>query len=199
MTKKPSGSAREHILTTAHKLIFERGFKGVSMGDVAAATGLKKANLFHYYPTKEALGLAVFDFAAGAFRDWIATTVPEGAGDPIAVVENMFDAAAASMQESGWCGGCFVGNVAQELSDHHEGIRLRVDDVFRFWADRLADVLARARGAGFFRPDFDPHAASDAILSLFEGSLLLSKARKDSRAIHSAKHMASDYLGVYKA
>ena len=63
MSRRPNIELREKILCSAHRLIYKSGFKGVSMEDIAEAAGIKKANLFHYYPTKEALGLAVFDFA----------------------------------------------------------------------------------------------------------------------------------------
>ena len=64
MPGKVNVGARQRILEAARKLFHERGLRGVSMEDVAGAAGIKKANLFHYYPTKESLELAVLDQAA---------------------------------------------------------------------------------------------------------------------------------------
>ena len=64
--------ARENILRSAMGLIHARGFRDVSMEDVAESAGLKKANLFHYYPTKEALGLATLDYAVRPQREMLA-------------------------------------------------------------------------------------------------------------------------------
>ena len=41
------------------------GYAGLSFGTVAERVGIKKATLFHYFPTKDALVHAVFD-ALGA-------------------------------------------------------------------------------------------------------------------------------------
>jgi TetR/AcrR family transcriptional regulator len=65
MARKPNTEARRRILEAARELFLERGLRGVSMEEVAGAAGIKKANLFHYYPRKESLELAVLEQAAG--------------------------------------------------------------------------------------------------------------------------------------
>jgi len=44
---------REAILETAAGLYAERGFLGASVAEVAAACGVSKSLLYHYYPSKE--------------------------------------------------------------------------------------------------------------------------------------------------
>src|SRR5258707_698633 len=107
MPRKPNLAARHHILAAAQKLFHEHGYRGVSMEDVATAAGLKKANLFHYYPSKDALGLAVFDHAAAGMRGHIQELL-SGTGSPIAVVERLFDQGLAWMGRSSCSGGCLI-------------------------------------------------------------------------------------------
>lgn len=58
----PSSSAgRERILKAAAELFAERGFHGVSISDVAEAAGLVKSAIYHHFPSKEALYVAVLD------------------------------------------------------------------------------------------------------------------------------------------
>lgn len=197
MARRENIEAREHILKTAYQLFWEGGYKGVSMGNVAAAAGLKKANLFHYYPTKETLGVAVFDRAAEEYRSWIRAQLDVD-GDPIDAIGSLFDATAAMMRDKACAGGCFVGNVAQELSDENEEMRLRVDEVFRYWIDHLAALLERGRKRGYFRADLPERVAAEAILALFEGAVLIAKARKDASPLESAKRVALDYLRCYR-
>jgi TetR/AcrR family transcriptional repressor of nem operon len=111
----------------------------------------------------------------------------------------MFDEAAFVLQRNGCSGGCFFGNLAQELSDHHEPIRLRLAEHLRFWAGQLAASLDHARTAGYFRPGFRSELAAEAILSLFEGALLYSKTSRKPRAVRSAKRLATGYLEACRA
>lgn len=47
--------SREEILAAARRLILERGLKGLTLEEVAAAVGLTKAALYYYFPSKDAL------------------------------------------------------------------------------------------------------------------------------------------------
>jgi AcrR family transcriptional regulator len=68
------GGQRQHILDTALALMAQRGVAGTSMRDLAAATGLNVASLYHYFPSKQDLLVAVL--AERGFLDEIAITAP---------------------------------------------------------------------------------------------------------------------------
>ncbi len=54
MARKAS-DARENILESARKLFAEKGFDGVSMEDIAQASGVRKSLIYYYFPSKELL------------------------------------------------------------------------------------------------------------------------------------------------
>lgn len=199
MTRTINLEARERILDAAIGLIHARGFRDVSMEDVAEAAGLKKANLFHYYPSKETLGLAALERAIRERREAVAERFSRGAGDPIKTVEGMFTEVAEGMRRSGCTKGCLVGNLAQELSDHDEEFRGRLEEYFEFWAGQIADMLERGRRAGYFTRDLKPDQAAAAILSLFEGATTLCKAKRDPGPLINASGMAAAYLKGFRA
>ncbi len=184
---------RRRILEAAHQLFYTSGLAAVSMDAVATAAGMKKANLFHYYPTKESLELAVLDHAAAGMNERIALLARQPY-DPTGAVRLIFDEAAGLMRESRCSGGCFFGNLALEASDRNERIRARVAELLQAWTRALAAFLDRWRAAGHFRDGFDPHATAQAVLSLLEGALLFSKASKSPEPVESAKRMAVSYL-----
>ncbi len=51
--------ARHTLLSLALQAFAERGYSGASMGDIASSAGLRKASLFHHFPSKDALYLEV--------------------------------------------------------------------------------------------------------------------------------------------
>ncbi|MBI4423574.1 MAG: TetR/AcrR family transcriptional regulator [Elusimicrobia bacterium] len=197
MSRPQNVEARERILKAAFGLMYARGFKSVSMDDVAEAAGMKKANLFHYYPTKESLGLAVFDFASSQMREKLAARFAQG-DDPIELVESMFSEVAEGMEASCCRGGCFIGNLAQELSDHFEKMRVKVSSHLKDWTAQLAGSLEKARVRGYFRKDMKCRESAEAILSLFEGATLFCKANKEVKPLENAREMAVSYLKGYK-
>ena len=198
MPRSVNLEARQRILDAAHKLFYTSGLNAVSMDSVAVAAGIKKANLFHYYPTKESLELAVLDRAAASMKEHIAS-VARHSFDPIGGIQRIFEEAAALMRESQCSGGCFFGNLAQEAADGNEPIRQKVAEHLDAWTAELAAFFERWRRTGYFREDFQPQVAAQAILSLLEGALLFCKASKSPEPVDSAKHLAVAYLEAIRA
>lgn len=58
---------REAILEAGRALCSERAYEGTSMAAIADRAGLAKGTVFLYFPTREALFLALFEVEADAF------------------------------------------------------------------------------------------------------------------------------------
>ncbi|MFB7338870.1 TetR/AcrR family transcriptional regulator [Streptomyces hydrogenans] len=61
MARTRSEERRAEILRAALEVIAERGYRGATLGSVAERVGLTQQGLLHYFPTKEALLVAVLE------------------------------------------------------------------------------------------------------------------------------------------
>ncbi|WP_405493226.1 TetR/AcrR family transcriptional regulator [Streptomyces sp. NBC_00096] len=61
MARSRSEERRGDIVRAALEVIAERGYRGASLGAVAERVGLTQQGLLHYFPTKEALLVAVLE------------------------------------------------------------------------------------------------------------------------------------------
>ncbi len=59
---------RQQLLETGARLFTERGYEDVSMSEVAAAAGISKGLLYHYFPGKRAFFAATLEAAAQELR-----------------------------------------------------------------------------------------------------------------------------------
>lgn len=74
--------SHERILAQALPLFATQGYGGVTMREIARAAGLTIGTLYHYFPSKRALYLAVLERAYGkAARHW-TNEVLHGPDDP---------------------------------------------------------------------------------------------------------------------
>lgn len=201
MGRKPNLARRHEILEAATRLIHQSGSRGVSMEAVALEVGLRKANLFHYFHTKDELVLAVHDRATEELRARIQATLarPGAADDPLGTVEGIFIAAAQEMKATRCGQGCFVGNLAQEMADHHEPLRKRSAEFFRYWQDQMTVLLLKSRRRGLFRRELDAGLAAEAIVSLFEGAMLQAKTFRNAAIVRNAGRVAAHYLQSFQA
>ncbi|QJR37925.1 TetR/AcrR family transcriptional regulator [Gemmatimonas groenlandica] len=62
-------SRRRLILAEATRIFLEKGFSATAMSEVAKASGIQKASLYHHFPSKEALFVAC---ATNGFADALA-------------------------------------------------------------------------------------------------------------------------------
>lgn len=68
---KDHDAKRDHILKTAARVFAETGFARASMSQVAKDCGISKANIYHYYDSKDALLFDILDTYLLALRDRI--------------------------------------------------------------------------------------------------------------------------------
>lgn len=61
---------RKLILRTARELLLTRSYLGLSFQDLADRVGIRKASLYHHFPSKEALGIAVIEDSLQRFQRW---------------------------------------------------------------------------------------------------------------------------------
>ncbi len=193
MGRKPDPEVRPAILEQAEHLIHLRGYHATSMDDIARACKTTKANLFHHFGSKEELVLAVLDWKSDLYRQGRVQPLCEQ-GDPVKAVDRMFEEAGRFYGGNGCKAGCFVANMASEMADVNEHFRLRVSRFFKDWADGMADCLKRAQKAGLFGPTLQPQAAAEAIVSLYEGAILLARARRDPSIFRRVGRVARSVL-----
>lgn len=63
------GLRRQEVLDCAMELFAERGFDGTSLNDIAQRTTLKKASLYHYFPSKQHILATVLEDEMNALWD----------------------------------------------------------------------------------------------------------------------------------
>ena len=75
---KDHDAKRSHILKVAARVFAEQGYSRASMSQVAKECGISKANIYHYYGSKDALLFDILDTYLSALRDRIIALPREG-------------------------------------------------------------------------------------------------------------------------
>jgi TetR/AcrR family transcriptional repressor of nem operon len=178
MGRKADPRLRAAIIREAEHILHIRGYHCASLDEIATHCRMTKANLLHHFRSKEDLALAVLDYKIEAYRSERMAPL-DCDDDPARAVSALFSGAAGFYRGNGCRAGCFVGNIALEMSDVSDRFRERVVLFFEEWAQRLAASLSRARRRGDYAATLDPRACAEAILALYEGAIMLARSRRD--------------------
>ncbi len=126
-TPRPEGvNQRQHILSVALSLMAQNGVDGTSMRDLAGATGLNVASLYHYFPSKRELLVAVLE-EHGFVENLVATSPPSLTRDQATGLADL------------------LADIVGSMLEVEDFVRLMLGEVLR------GDETAHAVGVDLFR------------------------------------------------
>jgi AcrR family transcriptional regulator len=177
----------DEVLETAMELFWERGFDGVSISDLTAATGINRRSLYAAFGCKEEL----FRQAVQRYLNGPGGFVAAALKQPTAleVAEAMLHGAADSYADPGRPRGCLLVHGALAASEDANDVR---DDLAQ---QRAAGVRALARrfdeaqSAGEL-PGVDTLTLSRWINALCQGFSVQARSGAGREELHNVADMA---------
>ncbi len=169
---------KEHILSSAQRLVQQRGFNGFSYADVADEVGIRKASLHHHFASKADLGVALVESYAAQFDQALADIEHSGK----TAVEKLKAYVAIYRATLGSDLICMCGMLATEALTLDAGMLPKLNRFFARNTEWLAQLLAEGRSQGAFV--FDGAAADQAraALSMLQGASLVCRSSADMDA-----------------
>ena len=154
-----------------------RGYNGTSIQDIVDAADVPKGSFYTYFKSKEDFALAAIDMVA---EDRIKSTkrlVNDRSIAPLARLKMFFENSIPGC-DSNVNGGCFIGNMCQEMSDSNETIRLKVRQMMRNKTQMIEDLLDEARLDGSLKSTVSSSLLAEFLFNAWEGTLMRMKATK---------------------
>lgn len=185
---------RQKVLDSARTLFYSRGYNNTSIDDILKASRIKKGNFYFHYPSKEDLGYAVIESYLKN-EVLLMDQVLEAPGSPLEKLYRLFEHSKTNLVNNGCRGGCPIGNFALELSDIHNGFRKKINVIFDIWTLKLKGILDEAKAAGELSGTADTKALANLMVAVWEGGIMLVKARKDPAVMDDCIQSLKEILG----
>ncbi|MDG9971582.1 TetR/AcrR family transcriptional regulator [Achromobacter mucicolens] len=151
---------RERILEEAAKLFARSGYDGSSISDLAAAIGVSKAAIYHYYPTKQDIYDAIILEVLEGLTQTVGRDVAGAVGGVARLRAFMVGHARYFEQHHAQFVTMLIGYSGMALSEREDAARLRDS-----YEKLLRDVIAQGVADGAFRA-LDVAATGRAVLSM---------------------------------
>jgi len=187
-------ATREKLVGAALKLMLKQGFHATTVDQICGEAGLTKGGFFHYFESKEELGLAALDaFARMGFEEYAEAWSP-GGQDPLETIHRLFDIMTDFTRgDSGPC-VCMVGMMSQEMSATNSSMRKACEGHLDVWTGMMRRLLAEAKRRHRPATAFDPERVAWFLNSLWQGSMLIAKTRKNPKMIADNIRLARAYV-----
>ncbi|HEX5802177.1 MAG TPA: helix-turn-helix domain-containing protein [Azospira sp.] len=176
---------RSMILEAALAQASEGGFESLTIGTLAARTGLSKSGLFAHFGSREELQIAAIDAAASLFADTVfAPALQAERGLPR--VRAIFTHWLQWTDDSGLAYGCPLHAAAIEFDDRPGPVREHLVAHYERLHRNLERALALAVDAGHLRADLDvaqtTFEALGIVFAYYHAARLLRRADATARA-----------------
>jgi AcrR family transcriptional regulator len=189
--------SRRAILETAARLATVEGLDGLSIGRLAAATGMSKSGLFAHFGSKEELQLATIETAEEIFRGDVLA--PALAVEGVSRVEALCERFLSHVGRNVFPGGCFFASALAELDTRPGRVRDRVIAVQRRWTSLIEEALVEARARGEIVPGADPAQLTFEINAMLGEANGLHLLEADGRPLAMARRAIADRLAAVAA
>jgi TetR/AcrR family transcriptional repressor of nem operon len=192
-TKQPD-LTRDKILHSAFCEIHRQGFQAASITNILQDTGLTKGALYHHFPTKQALGLAVIDEVIKQRLEQLIFRPLRDSDKPVEALLDVIATINKKVPADFVMLGCPLNNLMQEMSALDQLFQQQLSGVLGIWQRTVEDALKRGQQQGEIRADVDYKAAALFVVSAWEGCIGVAKNMQSPKAFESCMKQLHVYV-----
>jgi TetR/AcrR family transcriptional regulator, transcriptional repressor for nem operon len=185
-------ATRGRILLAALELFATKGYQSTSIADILQRAEAHSGSLYHFFPTKQDLLLAVLE----SYRDGIEPMLLEPAWrdvvDPIERVFALLAAYRRALAATDCTYGCPIGSLALELHEPDPSVRELLAANFDGWVRHVASCFDAARAR--LPRGVDPRRLAIFALTTMEGGVMQARTHRSPAAFDASVEALRDYL-----
>ena len=190
-------STRDRLIYSALRLFAEKGYGSTSVADVRQAADVHSGSLYHFFPGKQDLLLAVLE----AYRDGIdpMRLQPAWAGvaDPIEKIFALLARYRLALLQTECQYGCPIGSLALELHEPDPAVRELLARNFEGWVRAVKRCLEDAHAR--LPKHTNPRELAEFVLTTMEGAVMQARTYRDIRHFDNSVRQLRNYFELLGA
>jgi TetR/AcrR family transcriptional repressor of nem operon len=163
---------KSDFLLRCWEVFHKQGYYNTSMQELANATGLQKAGLYHHYPTKQQLMERVMEFALEQFRSYVLSVADDLTLPPEQRLEKILrrHRRLATLHRQ----GCFFANVGLETGQEELFNHVLLRSINE-WIEAVARLLSHVMEPA------EAKVQAQRLIMEYEGVILFYKITGDEK------------------
>lgn len=181
----------------AMELFWEKGYASTSIADILKRAGANSGSLYHFFPAKQDLLLAVLDSYLDGIQPMLLDPAWEGVTDPIDRVFALLERYRQHLLDTDCFYGCPIGNLALELHEPDPAVRERLAANFSAWTgaiERCLDAAAGRLPSGLARREL-----AQFVLTTMEGGVMQARTHRSLAAFDASVAQLRQYVDLLAA
>jgi len=187
-----TAATRERILGVAMRLFWLKGYGATSIADILHEAGANAGSLYHFFPTKQDLLLAVLERYRQGIGPMLLEPAWEGVEDPIERVFALLGRYRRSLADTECSYGCPIGSLALELHEPDPAVRELLSANFEGWVAAVQRCLDEAGDR--LPADVDRRELAVFVLTTMEGGVMQARTHRTLETFDASVNRLRDYF-----
>ena len=197
MINQLPSDTRSRIVGVAMQLFWEKGYASTSIADILKAANANSGSLYHFFPGKQDLLIAVLDMYLAGIDEMLLNPLWENVSDPIDRVFALLNGYRDHLAATDCQYGCPIGYLALELHEPDPPVREKIAANFTQWVDRVETCL---NDAGKRLPkNLDRRALAHFVLTTMEGAVMQARTYRTLDAFDTSIKQLRAYVDALEA
>jgi TetR/AcrR family transcriptional regulator, transcriptional repressor for nem operon len=172
-----TSSTRDRLVDTAMQLFWAKGYGSTSVADVLQASSVNSGSLYHFFPGKQDLLLAVLERYREGIGPMLLAPAWDGVDDPIERVFALLARYREGIVMTDCTYGCPIGSLALEIHEPDPPVRAALAANFDAWTTAVEGCLV---SAGARLPAaLDRRELAEFVLTTMEGGVMQARTHRD--------------------
>jgi AcrR family transcriptional regulator len=197
MVASVANSTRDRLIGVAMRLFWEKGYGATSVADIVREADAHSGSLYHFFPTKQDLLLAVLDRYRAGIAPMLLEPAWEGVTDPIERVFALLARYRQRLVETDCFYGCPIGSLALELHEPDPPVRALLATNFDGWTAAVQRCLDEAGDR--LPADLDRRELAVFVLTTMEGGVMQARTHRTLDTFDASVRRLRDYFDRLQA
>lgn len=172
-------STREHLVSAAKELLWERGYESMSPRAVQERSGAGQGSFYHHFASKADLAATALNEVAAEMQEAL-NSVMHTDEPPLERVRAYLRLPREALR------GCRLGRMTQEQVLSQESLRRPISSYFLSCKQEIAIALEQAQSEGTLSVAIDPASVATALVAVVQGGYVLARALQDPQQMDQA-------------
>ena len=165
-------------MLVGQELFLKSSFNDVGLNDILKKSCVPKGSFYHYFESKEDFGLQVLGQYHRQNIEALAELLADESLTPYQQLKTFFENTMSHFGDIGYCQGCLMANLSQEVADVNENMRCKISELSTQMVDQVSACIERMEDNELNLAHLRPCEAAQIIMNSWQGAIMKMKLEK---------------------
>lgn len=192
---KPKRIKKDKLLDQGVTLLLEKGYHATGLKEILDLVQIPKGSFYTYFNSKEAFAAEAIIHYIEPFIIRLLRHLADPKADGLAALMAYYLELIGEVEQSGFKGGCLLGNLMAEIGDTSPLCRQALLDAVDRYSNLQKSALERGQRQGTVRLDRSAKNMADLMFNGWQGALLRMKVEQSVGPLRACcKDLLDDYF-----